>query len=70
MAAMTHSPKDSKPWYRYFWPWFAIGIIASGVVGGIVTIVIASQNPPTLIRDDIGRFGQVEDDSSGSRSEP
>ncbi|MGM0563506.1 MAG: hypothetical protein ACQES2_04160 [Pseudomonadota bacterium] len=69
---MKSSDKDQAPWYRYFWPWFAIGIIASGVVGGIVTIVIATQNPPILIRDDIGRFGQVQEqkDTREQRSEP
>ncbi|EDY86867.1 hypothetical protein GP5015_95 [gamma proteobacterium HTCC5015] len=39
------------------------------MVGGIVTIAIAQQNPPTLIREDIGRFGQVnpgERDSTAS----
>jgi len=40
---------DSKPWYKQFWPWVIIGLPASAVIAGIITVVIAVQNKDPLI---------------------
>jgi hypothetical protein len=34
--------KDSKPWYRYFWPWFVIALIGAAVSGSLYTLYLAS----------------------------
>lgn len=46
-----------EPWYRQFWPWFLIGIPALAVVGGIVTIYVATTSPHTMVVDDYARIG-------------
>ncbi len=43
---------DSKPWYKQFWPWFVISLPATAVVGGLITVVIAVNNKPDIVRDD------------------
>lgn len=42
---------DSKPWYKQFWPWFVISLPATAVVAGLITVVIAVQNKPDIVRD-------------------
>jgi hypothetical protein len=32
---------DSKPWYRYFWPWFVIGLLASSVSASLYSVYLA-----------------------------
>jgi hypothetical protein len=46
------SPVDAHPWYRYFWPWFLIGLLACSMAGSISLLVIAMQNPDPLVSDD------------------
>jgi len=35
------SESDSKPWYRYFWPWFVIGLLASSVSASLYSVYLA-----------------------------
>jgi hypothetical protein len=35
------SERDSKPWYRYFWPWFIIGLLASSVSASLYSVYLA-----------------------------
>ena len=35
------SERDSKPWYRYFWPWFVIGLLASSVSASLYSVYLA-----------------------------
>ena len=46
-------PESSQllPWYRYPWPWVAIGIPAVAVVGGLFTLYLAVTNPDPVIVD-------------------
>lgn len=48
---------DTQPWYRQFWPWFVIAIPAMGVIGGIGTVIIASQSPDGVVVDDYYKRG-------------
>lgn len=34
--------RDTHPWYRYFWPWFIIALLASAVSGGLYTLYLAN----------------------------
>jgi len=29
------------PWYRYFWPWFVLALLASAVSGSVVSAWLA-----------------------------
>jgi hypothetical protein len=53
----TTLEKDSRPWYRYGWPWLLIALPASAVVGGILTIIIAVRSPNELVVDDYYKQG-------------
>lgn len=49
--------QDTQPWYRQGWPWLLIGLPASAVVGGIITITLAIQSPNALVVDDYYKAG-------------
>jgi hypothetical protein len=38
-----------KPWYRHFWPWFSIALVAAAVIGGFVSLWLAASNPDSLV---------------------
>jgi hypothetical protein len=40
------------PWYRQFWPWFLIGILAASVATGVAVLVVAIRNADSVVRDD------------------
>jgi hypothetical protein len=52
------SPEIIKPWYKQFWPWFLIGLLAYSVVQGLTLLTIATKNPPGLISDDYYDVGK------------
>ncbi len=49
--------QDTQPWYRQGWPWLLIGLPASAVIGGIITITLAIQSPNALVVDDYYKAG-------------
>lgn len=41
--------RDEKPWYRYFWPWFIIGLLSASVSASLYLVYLASSTAePTL----------------------
>ncbi len=44
-------------WYREPWPWILIGLPASAVIAGIVTLVIAVKNEDGLVAEDYYKQG-------------
>jgi hypothetical protein len=49
---------QTRPWYRYPWPWIAISIPAMAVVGGFFTLYLAITHPDPLVVDE-GRYQEV-----------
>ena len=45
---MTIQP-NPRSWYRHFWPWFSIALLASAVAASVVTLLIAVQSPHQLV---------------------
>ena len=41
--------EDLQPWYRQFWPWFIIGLLASSVIAGLTTVWISLQTTDSLV---------------------
>lgn len=48
---------DDLPWYRYFWPWFIIGLLLLSVTSGIAMLVVAVRNQDSLVSDDYYKEG-------------
>jgi len=40
-----------RPWYKEPWPWVAIAIPATAVVGGLFTLYLAITHPDPLVVD-------------------
>lgn len=49
--------KDEHPWYKYFWPWFFIGVPLFTVIGGIHLMYVAMDEPDGLVVDDYYKHG-------------
>lgn len=54
---MSTTMSELNPWYKQFWPWFIMALPASAVVAGIITIIIAVNNPDGLVKDDYYKAG-------------
>ena len=46
----TH-PEAALPWYRFFWPWFIVALLAASVGAAVATVVIAFRNQDSLVDD-------------------
>ena len=45
--------EDIQPWYRHFWPWFIIVLLASAVSASLYTVYLAvSTAEPVLSQPD------------------
>lgn len=49
--------RDTLPWYRYFWPWFFIGLPLLTVLGGIHYMYLAMHDSDGLVADDYYKRG-------------
>jgi uncharacterized protein len=63
---------EIKPWYRYGWVWFLIGIPATSVVVGIAYLWVSITMADSLVADDYYREGRainqrLEKDEEGVR---
>ena len=45
---------DTKPWYRYFWPWFVIALLAWGVVSSLYTVFVAERGAEPVLTEQPG----------------
>lgn len=56
---------DREPWYRYFWPWFLIGVPLLSVALGVMMIYLAVSTKDGLVKDYFRKEGRtVEADRS------
>ncbi|NVK21240.1 MAG: FixH family protein [Kangiellaceae bacterium] len=71
MTNTTHTQssqqKDTKPWYKQFWPWFLIALPASSVIAGITTVFIAFNNADSMVKDDYYKDGLAINQTLGKR---
>jgi len=47
----SDSVEVGSPWYRNFWPWFIVLLLATSVVGSLVTVAIAYRHRDIDVRD-------------------
>ena len=40
---------DSKPWYRYFYPWLVIVLLGAAVSGSLYTLYLASSTSEPVL---------------------
>ncbi|WP_372881081.1 FixH family protein [Psychromonas sp.] len=50
---------NNKAWFKQFWPWFLIILPLCAVVGGISTVIIATDNKPDMVVDDYYSKGKA-----------
>lgn len=50
---------DSKPWYKYFWPWFLIAVPASSFVMAYFLVGFATNTQDSLVVDDYYKEGKA-----------
>lgn len=50
---------DTKPWYRYLWPWLLMLPPATAVVGSAISITLAIRSADGLVVDDYYRQGRA-----------
>lgn len=55
---MQHD-NDIPPWYKQFWPWFLIGILAFAVVIGLGLLYVSMLNPDSMVRDNYYKEGRA-----------
>jgi len=49
----------STPWYKQFWAWFIIAILAFAVFIGLGLLFVATLNPDSLVRDNYYTEGKA-----------
>lgn len=50
---------NNKAWFKQFWPWFLIIFPLSAVIGGISTVIIATNNKPDMVVGDYYAQGKA-----------
>jgi hypothetical protein len=51
--------RDTKPWYKQFWPWFLIAIPCSSLIVGSMVIRFAYDGTNSLVVDDYYKEGRA-----------
>lgn len=51
--------ENIPPWYKQFWPWFLIGILAFAVVIGLGLLYVSMLNPDSMVRDNYYKEGRA-----------
>jgi len=51
--------KDTKPWYKQFWPWFLIAIPTSSLIVGSQVLRFAMDGTNSLVVDDYYKEGKA-----------
>jgi hypothetical protein len=49
--------RDEYPWYKYFWPWFFIGVPLLTVIGGFHMLYLSLHEADGLVVDDYYKQG-------------
>ena len=50
---------DTKPWYKYFWPWFLIAVPVSSFVMAYFLVNFAANTEDSLVVDDYYKEGKA-----------
>jgi len=43
--------RDTKSWYRYFWPWFIIFLLGSSVCASLYTVYLAMSTAEPVLTE-------------------
>lgn len=56
---MQTQKRDSKPWYKHFWPWYFIGMKVILITACGITAWLIVQNPMSMVVDDYYKEGRT-----------
>lgn len=50
-------PNSTHPWYKEFWPWLMLGILASSVIAGTTFLVLSITSFDGMVEDNYYKHG-------------
>jgi len=50
--------QDIRPWYRYFWPWFVILLLGSGVCSSLYTVYLAMSTAEPVLTESYDKIDE------------
>ncbi|RUO25687.1 hypothetical protein CWE09_02860 [Aliidiomarina minuta] len=56
---MQTQDRDTKPWYKHFWPWYIIAMKVAVITACGVTAWLIYKNPASMVVDDYYREGRT-----------
>lgn len=51
--------QDTKPWYKYLWPWILIAIPVATAIKAVHSVYVMQQHTPDLVVDDYYKAGRA-----------
>lgn len=49
--------ETQKPWYKFFWPCFWVGILSASIISSLTMVVLAVSTSDGLVKDDYYKDG-------------
>ncbi|WP_168015942.1 FixH family protein [Halomonas salinarum] len=54
---MTLTSQSPQPWYKEFWPWMILGVLASSVIAGTTFLVLSITSYDGMVEDNYYKSG-------------
>ena len=51
------NPQPTHPWYKEFWPWMILGVLASSVIAGTTFLVLSITSYDGMVEDNYYKTG-------------
>ncbi len=51
------NPQSTHPWYKEFWPWMILGVLASSIIAGTTFLVLSITSYDGMVEDNYYKTG-------------